>query len=69
MKSCHDCAYLRKSIKIPITDVHYTYGCSSPNRTRAVGFCSSDRELKWMGCSDWQPIQLPEQINMFDLLQ
>jgi len=72
MYSCHDCAHLNKNIKSQHFGPYYVYGCSANGHT--VGFMRSDKDLKWMGCSKWKPVQLkpnkvPEQISIFKLLQ
>lgn len=69
MWSCNDCKYLNKSRK-KYNDVHYCfrYGCDFRKDKYGVGWIidgESDRDLKEMGCSDFEERKENEQLKLF----
>ena len=68
MYKCHDCGNLDKSIKKK-GNHSYSYGCNAKGMDYGCGWIRNDKELKWMGCSNWIPKPQPmEQISLFDLV-
>ena len=65
--SCHHCTHLDKSRK-EYDEKHYCYiyGCNGGERTRAVGWCLKDEDLKHMGCSFFTKPKETIQISIFD---
>ena len=56
--SCAECCYLNKDEKIQIIPNRYRYKCMFSRREYIVGCIRKDSELKTMGCSDCNRIEI-----------
>lgn len=57
--SCAECCYLNKNKKEQTKEQKfYRYGCSNNLRGYIIGWISKDSELKTMGCSDCNRVEI-----------
>lgn len=72
--SCAECCYLNKNEKIQSIPNRYRYKCMFSRRDYIVGSIQKDSELKTMGCSDCNRIEigtlfkLKSETNMYTIL-
>ena len=60
---CNDCIFLDKTDKID--EGHcYSYGCLRTPRTQIVGWIKSDKELKTMGCSNCNKLEIGTKFKV-----